>query len=57
MKKLLVVLLLALFTVGITSCGTDSSETDPVIPEVQIDDPGTDTEEEDEGESGGPGVG
>ena len=38
MKKFIVILLLALFTAGITSCGTENLDTDPVIPEVQIDD-------------------
>ena len=47
MKKLTIILLLTLFAVGFTSCAADSSETDPVIPEVQIDNPtGEDEEEE-----------
>ena len=50
MKKLTIILLLALFTVGFTSCAVDSTETDPVIPEVQIEDPGSETEEEREEE-------
>ena len=52
MKKLTIILLLALFAVGFTSCAADSSETDPVIPEVQIEDPGTDTDPEEEGVEG-----
>lgn len=52
MKKLTIALLLALFVVGFSSCAVDSSETDPVIPEVQIEDPGTDSEEEESGPSG-----
>ena len=48
MKKLTIILLLALFTVGFTSCAVDSTETDPVIPEVQIEDPGTESEEEED---------
>ena len=48
MKKLTITLLLALFIVGFSSCAVDSSETDPVIPEVQIEDPGTDSEEEED---------
>lgn len=34
MKKLLVILLLAFFTVGITSCAEDFTETDPIVPEI-----------------------
>ncbi|MCE7994167.1 MAG: hypothetical protein HEP71_19420 [Roseivirga sp.] len=34
MKKLLVILLLAFFTVGITSCAEDFTETDPIAPEI-----------------------
>ena len=34
MKKLSVILLLALFAIGFTSCAEDPMETDPVIPEV-----------------------
>lgn len=36
MKKLLVILLLAFFTVGISSCAEDFTETDPIIPEVNV---------------------
>lgn len=36
MKKLLVILLLAFFTVGITSCAEDFNDTDPVVPEVNV---------------------
>ena len=53
MKKLTIILLLALFTVGFTSCAVDSTETDPVIPEVQIEDPGTSVDEEEEEEASG----
>lgn len=52
MKKLTIILLLALFTVGFTSCAVDSTETDPVIPEVQIEDPGSSVDEEEEEEGG-----
>lgn len=38
MKKLIVILLLALFTAGISSCASEGFDTDPVIPEVQVDD-------------------
>jgi|GEM_PF-6129429 len=34
MKKLLVILLLAFFTVGITSCAEDFNDTDPIAPEI-----------------------
>lgn len=34
MKKLLVILLLAFFTVGISSCAEDFNDTEPVIPEI-----------------------
>lgn len=34
MKKLIVILLLALFTVGISSCAEEPLETDPIIPEI-----------------------
>ena len=34
MKKLLVILLLAFFTVGITSCAEDFNDTDPIVPEI-----------------------
>ena len=34
MKKLSIILLLALFAFGISSCAEDPMETDPVIPEV-----------------------
>lgn len=34
MKKLLVILLLAFFAVGITSCAEEYTETDPVLPEI-----------------------
>lgn len=50
MKKFIVILLLALFTAGITSCATENFDTDPTIPEVQIDDlAGEDDDEEEEG--------
>ena len=49
MKKLTIILLLSLFAVGFTSCA-DSSETDPVIPEVQIDSVEGEEEAEEEGE-------
>lgn len=48
MKKLTITLLLALFAVGFTSCAVDSTETDPVIPEVQIEDPAGEDEEKEE---------
>ena len=47
MKKLIVIVLLAFFAVGVTSC-VDSTETDPVIPEVQLDGDNTSVEEEEE---------
>ena len=34
MKKLSIILLLALFAFGFSSCAEDPMETDPVIPEV-----------------------
>lgn len=34
MKKLLVILLLAFFTVGISSCAEDFNDTDPIVPEI-----------------------
>lgn len=34
MKKLFVILLLALFAVGVSSCAEESLDTEPVIPEV-----------------------
>jgi len=47
MKKFTIIALITLFAIGFTSCATDSTETDPVIPEVQIDNPaGEDDEEE-----------
>ncbi len=36
MKKLLVILLLAFFTVGISSCAEDFNDTDPIVPEVKV---------------------
>lgn len=45
MKKLLVILLLAFFTVGITSCAEDFNDTDPVIPEISNTVDGPDGEE------------
>ncbi len=56
MKKLIVILLLALFTAGISSCASEGFDTDPVIPEVQVDDPGTSVDEEEEDEGGGPSL-
>ena len=53
MRKLTVILLLTLFTIGLTSCGVDASDTDPVIPEVQIEDPGSSVEGEEEEEESG----
>lgn len=50
MKKLIVILLLSLVTGGITSC-VDAVDTDPQTPEVQIDNP---TGDEDEEEEAGP---
>jgi uncharacterized protein YxeA len=52
MKKLIVILLLALFTGGITSCAVENFDTDPTIPEVQLDDQAGETEEEEEGSTG-----
>ncbi|GAB5523511.1 MAG: hypothetical protein Roseis2KO_13830 [Roseivirga sp.] len=52
MKKLIVILLLALFTAGISSCASEGFDTDPVTPEVQLDDQAGETEEEEEGTSG-----
>ncbi len=57
MKKLIVILLLALFTAGISSCASEGFDTDPVIPEVQVDDSGSDTDEREEEEGTGPGSG
>ncbi|GEM_PF-5677757 len=48
MKKLIVILLLALFTAGISSCASEGFDTDPAIPEVQLDDQAGETEEEEE---------
>ena len=57
MKKLIVIVLLAFFAVGVTSC-VDSTETDPVIPEVQLDDQESGTGDEGgEEESAPPRVG
>ena len=49
MRKLTVIFFLALFAIGFTSC-TDTSDTDPVTPEVQIEDPGSTEGEEEESE-------
>ncbi|MCE7994165.1 MAG: hypothetical protein HEP71_19410 [Roseivirga sp.] len=48
MKKFIIILLLALFTAGISSCASEGFDTDPVIPEVQVDDQAGETEEEEE---------
>ena len=53
MRKLTVILLLTLFAIGLTSCGVDASDTDAVIPEVQIEDPGSSVEGEEEEEESG----
>lgn len=37
MKKLFVILLLALFTVGISSCAEEPIETDPLVPEINTE--------------------
>ena len=37
MKKLLAILFIAFFVVGISSCAEDSLDTQPVIPEVSQD--------------------
>lgn len=50
MKKLIVILLLALFTAGISSCTSEGFDTDPAIPEVQLDDTQSSVEEEEEEE-------
>ncbi len=50
MKKFIVILLLALFTTGITSCAVENIDTDPTADEVLIDDQASETEGEDEGE-------
>jgi hypothetical protein len=49
MKKFIVILLLALFTTGITSCAVENIDTDPTVDEALIDDQTSETEEEEEG--------
>lgn len=57
MKKLIVILLLAFFTIGVTSCAVENFDTDPTVSEVQLDDQASETEEEDEEEGAVPVVG
>lgn len=52
MKKLIVILLLAFFTTGITSCAVENFDTDPTVPELQLDDQASGADEEEEEESG-----
>ena len=35
MKKLLTILLIAFFVVGLSSCAEEPFDTDPVVPEIQ----------------------
>lgn len=36
MKKSIVILLLAFFAIGLTSCAEDFTETDPIAPEISL---------------------
>jgi hypothetical protein len=38
MKKFIVILLIAFFAVGISSCAEDYTETDPIAPEISVTD-------------------
>lgn len=44
MKKSIVILLLAFFAIGLTSCAEDFTETDPIVPEISIIDDAPDNE-------------